>query len=249
MTGYLRVKARLIFVLMLWVVSAFGESVLWNHEKGPVLFRAVLVSEAEFNDKFLEELARRERTLRPNGLVKLVILTSEKQRFDLDVAYHMPISSWLTRCVDATTAELKVAELILLEGDAILRIRDGRVTRRILLTSLDPLQYGTPEVGFDVSNIHVEPYASRVVVHAIAKGNPTIRDAAQFFRTLREKVPNSRVSVVIRKDPWFIEEVIVADCWWQAMRPIDTRSASRDPEIHCSNISTDYPVCSGSLPK
>ncbi|MBI3684114.1 MAG: hypothetical protein HY235_27390 [Acidobacteria bacterium] len=186
------------------------------------------------------------RAIREEGsrLVKLVILTDEQHRFDLDFSSHVPFKAWAKRCKRFATEPLRLAEMVMLNGDAVLRIRDGLETRRIVLAGEDPLRHRVSDSAFEILDLNISRAILPFRVFARSRDTLSVPVTEELYKRLQKALPTSAIYVVARNDPWFFSHgALYATCWWESREPADEESITSAPEVTCAQYRGGEPAC------
>jgi hypothetical protein len=207
-------------------------------------------------------LALEFRKNRAKGLVfqKLVVVTSRNEGFDVEnlSSGPWPFSMWVDRYRVLAKARAPSALLFALGDNAVFIGDDGSdVLQEHVISGKDP-RLMTVE-GAKVQIVHVcfipvskERYAFEkkrfyVSVFVEVDRAPTRRLAEAALEELKRRIPDSRIQVVLRTDPWFIgfREYPAGLRFVPFIEPITEPEYLRAPEVHCTQMVDGGSVCAG----
>lgn len=195
---------------LLLIAAALGADVVYRESvSAGVRLKSIGLTPGSFSEGYVERLALRELAGGPRSrFVKIDIYGQGGT--PLPIPPHVSYESWRQMHDLARQTPNEVAEVISIEGNAVLRMRDatGSLTRRVLV-GRDPLQREVlgqhVEVVYIVfSNGFRGDMARSVGVYALMPGPLTEQVGLELLGQLDRLFTGLQVSVVIRNDSWFI---------------------------------------------
>jgi hypothetical protein len=220
---------------------------LWDMRRSGAVDRGLLLGRNEFRHDRLIDICRRVLATSKEALTKLVILTDAERRFDLVERDHVPFEIWARDVNRASTTPISAAEMIAIRGNAVLRIRDGVSTRRILLSDVDPLVYRLSGSVCEVLHIAVTSKLFPFQVFARCSGVVSLRDCTVFFEALETALPTPEIYLVVRNDRWFyFDPGFPAHYWFDVGVPPDLQRLDSSLQVICARYDPARPVCSGT---
>ena len=224
-----------IALAAIWAFSAAFAGAQAQSQRPPVLMNSIIVPESEFSvpqleARFREVIAKQGSEFR---LVRVEVFTSEQARlnsakYGSDVTYE----NWAEWYRDYKIPP--EAELLVISGNAAMRVRDlsGHLTFRVLAGS-DPYTSHVGQSEFHILHLAASdsaPLASTQPLHGkngelkyvltlhfyvVAGSVVREQDAKAFTELLRHVSQVDEISVLIRRDPWFI----TADLYFPIVSP------------------------------
>jgi hypothetical protein len=145
-------------------------------------------------------------------MIQLTLVPDEKAAtyalFGCDHCH--PYSFWRIPWDATTSVAFPVAELMSIEGNAVLRYRDrsGNVSVRVIQGS-DPRQIRIGEFQGRIINVEMHGYIQLPYPHLYIVGSGTIlsKDGASYARDIATRLVVHESWIELRADPWFIDEI------------------------------------------
>jgi hypothetical protein len=232
---------------LLTPLYSFAQSVLWERSFEGAVSRGVFITSSEFTDESLRKLCLRALEAKVGVFLHIAIITEPRQRFLFSFVSDLPLDAWRVRCERAATEPARLAELVSIGNDSVLRIRDGLTIRHITLSGDNPLRYKNKGAEFEIRNIALTPRSAfTFVVYAQAIREFSVTGAQDFFDYMRKRLPDASLHLTIRKDQWFSSGGLIAPCLWAAGTVVqDSRPIDMAPEIICPNLISNELKCRG----
>jgi len=247
-------KARSAPLALSFVAVAFlprsvlcADTILWDERSEHAVSMGVLVPEAEFTEQVVIETCQRALRSSRVRFLSLAIVTDTRQRFDLALAAHVPFEIWAKNCHRAATSPLRAAVMTKVGGDAAVRIRDGLLTRNLVLAGNDPFQIQA--AGADCSILHISFARSTIfpfVVYARCAGTDLIKHAEDLYTQLQRRLSEPAIQLTVRRDPWFSQSGLLGICWWALGSPPNEQAVGSAAQVICARYRPGEPPCTGS---
>jgi hypothetical protein len=240
-------RALRIGLLLVAILRGEPGETLWNHVTDNASSQGLLISEADFRDDRLLDIAKNALRGKRGTFLQLAILTSHRQRTAFSNVADVTVAFWRQRCIAAALKPTKIAELVSIGPDAVLRIREGLQVRHTVLAGNDPLLYRTGGSEFQFAHLALNPQSAfRLVIYARATSGFSLPAAKQLMRDLQLRLKEPSVYLVVRNDPWFSVDGRIAPCWWSAGTTVpDADAIDIAPEIRCPRLDSADSSCYG----
>jgi hypothetical protein len=235
----------LISIIVVFAKIVSGETILWDERIEDAISLGIVVPESEFTEQSVIHISRRVLKENPFTFVSLAVLTDSRQRFDATFTSHLSAEVWMRNCKREISSHVRTAEMIKVGTNAVLRIRNGSIFRRLVLAGGDPLIHRTSTTVFEI--VHISLHRTGVfpfVIYARSEGNLTASGAEEVYKAFQQRLPSSAIYLVARRDAWFYAGGVIATCWWGIKPPISVPAMMAGPQITCAKFRPNEPACS-----
>lgn len=236
-----RLVPRLAFLLLAvapLIVSA--DRVLEDETTQTLIFRKIAVPVETFTQQYATQIFR--YFLAENAkmkMIRLILVPDEKPatytRFGCD--HCDPYRFWRSQWDVISAVIFPVAELMSIEGNAIIRYRDKSGAVSVVVIQ-----------GSDPRPIRVGNYEGRIIhlamqgridsplpeLYVVGTGILSSNDARSYDMTLAKRLGVSESSIQFRSDPWFINEI------WTPFFPLFDASGPAPTEEMFKKTKTPY---------
>lgn len=218
-----------------------ADRILEDETTPTLVFRKIAVPVQAFNQSYATQRAR--QFLAENAKLKMIRLTlvpderpATYTRLGCD--HCDPYRFWRAQWDQISTVTFPVAELMSIEGNAILRYRnESGVVSTLVLQGSDPrtLRVG----GYQGKIIHVAMHgridSPLPRLYVVGSGTISSKDGAYYATELAARLGVSEAWIEFRVDPWFINEI------WTPFFPLfDTSDSAPTEEVF---KKTKMPYC------
>ena len=183
-----------------------------REQSGPgVKIKSIAISPGSFTETHLEQVCRSELSKSPGSGFMQLLLFGERAGSPLPKPDHMNFQMWRRIHDDAASLPNELAEMISINGEAILRTRDasGRLTRKVL-TQHDPFKIAIEGDAFEIVYLSVSTSApftlQRVDAYMRTTASLKPESGLDLLRELDQVFPGYEVSVFVKNDLWFINQ-------------------------------------------
>lgn len=211
----------------IYVRQAPAEVVVWNRSSPDLVRRAILVPQAEFANEAMTTIARRVlNENRGRRFIQLQICVEEDQANPFPRMGDLKFEEWLAFQRKLGELNWRIAELTAFDGRAVLRIRNGEATSRLLLEgSTDPLIWKVD--GAQLEILHVAfPQLSWATtfqeVHVFATSSEPVpkETLSRWFKTLKERLHARLKVLTVQNTPWFVfDDEFPMYYWFETAEP------------------------------
>lgn len=224
-----------------------ADRVLEDQTTATMIFRKVAVPASTLTQQYAVEQSR--LFLLSNGakrMVRLTIVPDQKAAtYSLVGCDHCdPYRFWRMQWDPVSRALFSIAELMSIEGNAVLRYRDD--TGAVSVTVIQ---------GKDPRSITIGNYQGRIIhigmhgtiksplaqLYVVGAGSISARDGAPYARDLAARLGVRESWIEFRADPWFINEI------WTPFFPLFDTSGPVPTEEEFKTTKT--PFCSYFTPE
>jgi hypothetical protein len=205
-----------------------------------LVFRKIALPSATFSQQYATQRVREflaENTRRK--MIRLTLVPDEKpatySRFGC--SHCDPYRFWRAQWDAISAVTFPVAELMSIEGNAILRYRDrnGAVSM-IVLQGSDPREIRIGDFTGKIIQVGMHGRIESPLPHLYVVGIGTIssKDGALYARELATRLAVHEAWIELRADPWFIDEI------WTPFFPLFDTSGSPPTEEAFKATKTPY---------
>ena len=186
-----------------------GDSVLRDQGRPGVKIKSIAISPNLFNEMHLEQVCRSELSKSPRSGFMQILLLGDRGGSPLPKSGHFDFKMWRRMHDEAVNMPNEFAEMISINGEAVLRMRDGsgKVTKKVL-TEHDPLKVVIAGDMFEIIYLGFSAPApftlQRVDAYVRTSASLKPESGLDLLRKLDQVFPGYEVSVFVRDDPWFI---------------------------------------------
>lgn len=215
------------------------------------LHRCVLIEQKEFNRERVEAISR--TFLNENRSLPVLKLSIVTNRRDSAIAlcgkcmYDYPFSVWLRLRRQWLLEHGPVAEMIAINGNAVLRVRDraGDI-QRVVLAGNDPLRVRVAGTAIEILHIAFPSaegvFRSRETLEFYARrsGPLSLNEAVEVTRVLRDAT-GGRIDLSVRADSWFVasEHFPIVSIFEPITEPPRYESLVQNKTIYCIGAVRD----------
>jgi hypothetical protein len=186
-----------------------------------------VVGEEAFNLPRLAKIARTHLPVKRGEWMRLTLFATEPSPFFLQQSSAESWAAWYKAWRSAASIRWRVAEMIAIGDDAVLRIRAGRATSRVVVGGRDPLLIEVSGRRYEI--LHISG-AKRTTVYM---RGPQPFPCDDLHRILRGRI-DSPVIVKVRSDPWFVADPgFPAFYWFQSLAPPSKEGVESAPQSTC----------------
>ncbi len=231
-----------------------ADRILEDETTQTLVFRKIAVPVQTFSQSYALQQARQflAENAKPK-MIRLTLVPDEKPatytRFGCD--HCNPYGFWRAQWDQISAVTFPIAELMSIEGNAILRYRnESGVVSILVLQGSDPRELRVGGYQGKIIHVAMQGRIDSPLPHLYVVGSGTIssKDGAYYARALAARLGVSEAWIEFRADPWFINEI------WTPFFPLfDTsdsapkRRHSRKPRRH--TVSTSRQQTTGARGK
>ncbi len=203
-----------------------------------------ILSDIEFKEEVLVRMAKEALAVHRPFMYRLILSTSVDRFIDWSaVDREWSFEFWRSKCERAIKEPRRIAELLAIGGDAVLRIRDGMRYQEIILSGSSPLEVKIR--GGSVRIMHVDLFAEQKIARFYMHFPPTIEKSIveSMFSDLVTRIKGWSIRLIGTPTGWFPNEGQSASCHWESHLPPSNRAAAVPGSIECSNAVPKYGIC------
>jgi hypothetical protein len=202
-------------LLVLAIASASAQSVttVWDNAGHEILTRGVMLGKESFDEGHITQICKSVLADGPQRkFVELTFLTSDRSLHPVAKFDHMSFSFWREQYEAAARAQEPTAQMVAINGDAALLIRDvAGKAHKTVLQGQDPLILNSTHprlelIYFAFSFPPPGAYDGGVDVFARAEHVPDSKGGLALLSWAENLFPGAWISLSIREDPWFSTE-------------------------------------------
>ena len=235
------VPVALLFISVMKAQTA--ETTMWDDKGGILQSRGILIAAEGFSKESVLRICKREMQLSRAEVFNLAIITDMRQSYDLARASHVPLGRWVANCRHAAATPTNIALLSRIGSDAVVRIRVGLQTFRLVLAGDDPLRYTIDGSTFDIIHLGLAPQAMFPIFAYATSLTASVRNAEHLYQHLQSRLSERAISVTVRRDSWFSDEGVLAPCWWSSEGPLTVEGTKDALQIRCAQFEDSQPLC------
>jgi hypothetical protein len=225
-------------------IPTFAETVLWDRSDNEMVERGIEIPQTEFSRVPL--IARCRAFLKDStATVVHLTVTTPTRTVDFFQPSDSTYESWRMYYTGELMRPFFVAELVAINGNAVLRVHDGREVWRVTLTGQDPLVYSVLGASFEILYITKTPYKIVRPIRAYVRctGAMTLENSNVLYQILQRLV-RKQIHMNVRNDHWFYKSAFPPVYWYDSEAPPDQAEAVKaGPHIVCEERGEGAPPC------
>jgi hypothetical protein len=189
--------------------------------------RNEVIGEDEFRLQRLAALCRSRLPVRSGEWMRVTFFTAEPSPYFLQQSSAESFATWLKAWRSAARVPWRVAEMTAVGGDAVLRIRAGRSSTRVVIAGRDPLQVEVRGRRYEI--LHISG-SSRATLYV---RGPQPLACGDLYRVLRPRF-GTPITIKLRTDPWFVRDPGFPPFYWfQSSLPPTREAIESAPQATC----------------
>lgn len=226
------------------VTAARGE-VIWDRSTDMVVERGIEVPPEEFT---IDQLIVIGMSYLKKSEAQIIHLTfvAPGQSLMLFQPSHLSYSAWLQNYKRAVSTPVRVAEMISVRGNAVLRFRSGFSISRTTLSGRDPLIYPVLRSTCEILHVVQTPFVIHPLrVYIRCSEDLTRAVAEELYGRLLEVFPRGTYAE-LRTDSWFFDLGFPQAYWYDLMpAPEDRAAVFAAPRVTCYSWRNRDSACAG----
>jgi hypothetical protein len=224
-------KLRLCLIAFVSCHLIRAEKVLWELVRPERYHRVFSLENAEFDMTRLIAASTAHLEAAEARFVTLRFYVGKPPLYILSLPTHYSFESWAWVNQQASRVHWRVADLTAINGDAVLRIRDGSTLNRVVLSGRDPLTYTVSGIEFEILQFSFHNQES-TTAYVRAKSALTIEGCEELYRRLKRRVPVP-FDLRVREDIWFVEAGFPPYFWFQRGGVPTKSEQANAPSVSC----------------
>ena len=198
--------------LRFWLISSLvlgsirADTILEDKTHGDVRIKSLAVSGSSFNEKRLEQIARKELSTLPRAKIIRLLMFGDRSGAPLPKADHMSYYDWRKVYEVISKTPTDIAEMLSIEDNAVLRVsRKNGTLKRTVLKGHDPLQIDIEGQNYEIAHLDLNVLPT-VNIYLRTTAPLGVGPGRQLFRQLSALFGGFNILIAARNDAWFIFE-------------------------------------------
>lgn len=204
---------------------------------------AYLATAAEFSETLVIQLASKARATHSTAVLKVYVFVDKTHVLPMITSWHLDFEAYRNRCLALANSPAPAAEVVFLESEGVMQIRDGLSATRKILGSRDPLTARANGTQCTVEFVNAPGGAPGLELFVRCSGKLSQALANQLNSSWWGTPLRYYAFMVVRNDAEFAYPGATMPCLWGKVRPSSESGHSSRPQMRCSSQGSLAPDC------